>query len=156
MPPAASASYRSLQDGLRATGHYLDRDHRRLVSLMIVSDGIVVSLRPRDPRGDDEALLLDHDFLRGLWHDACGQRVERSGWTTPDPILPTGYEDFLRAVGDAVARRKWSAVRLVRVGDEVIMRYGSAKERKELVLAAADVDALLNKAFMHRGHGPAS
>src|SRR2546422_9037468 len=98
------ATYRPLQDGLRAAGHFLDPNHRRLTSLLVVADGIVVTLMPRDLRGVDEALLLTEEDLRGLWAQG---RSTRAGDGAPmpalDPIFPTGYEDFLRALGDVAA-----------------------------------------------------
>jgi hypothetical protein len=110
----------------------------------------------------DEALLLTHDDLRGLWDQACSARpaapVAGSDLQThtPDPIFPTGYEDFLRALGDAAARQKWTALRLLRVGDDTILRFGARIDRKEIVLAAHDVEAILNRAFRQRGKGALS
>ena len=72
---------------------------------------------------------------------------------TPDPMFPTGYEDFLRALGDIAARQHWAALRLLRVGDDTILRYGACSDRKEMVLAAHDVEAILNHAFRQRGKG---
>ena len=152
------ATYRPLQDGLRAAGHFLDTNDRRLTSLLVVADGIVLTLMPRDLRGVDEALLLTQDDLRALWDQACGARAGGSELQThtPDPIFPTGYEDFLRALGDAAQHRHWPALRLLRVGDETILRYGARIDRMEMVLAARDVEALLNRAFKQRGKGAMS
>ena len=152
------ATYRPLQDGLRAAGHFLDTNDRRLTSLLVVADGIVLTLMPRDLRGVDEALLLTQDDLRALWDQACGARAGGSELQThtPDPIFPTGYEDFLRALGDIAARQRWTALRLLRVGDDTILRYGACSDRKEVVLAANDVEAILNRAFRQRGKGSLS
>ena len=156
------ATYRPLQDGLRAAGRFLDTNDRRLTSLLVVADGIVLTLMPRDLRGVDEALLLTHDDLRGLWVQSRRARAAtpvpgRDLQThTPDPMFPTGYEDFLRALGDTAARQHWTALRLLRVGDDTILRYGTCSDRKEMVLAAHDVEAILNHAFRQRGTGPLS
>src|SRR5438105_10039695 len=69
------ATYRPLQDGLRAAGHFLDTNDRRLTSLLVVADGIVLTVMPHDLRGVDEALLLTQDDLRALWDQACGARA---------------------------------------------------------------------------------
>jgi hypothetical protein len=156
------ATYRPLQDGLRAVGHFLDTNDRRLTSLLVVADGIVLTLMPRDLRGVDEALLLTQEDLRGLWSQACSARAATPvagsdlQTHTPDPIFPTGYEDFLRALGDAAARQRWTSLRLLRVGDETILRCGARSDRKEMVLAPHDVEAILNRAFSLRGKGPLS
>jgi hypothetical protein len=155
-------TYRPLQDGLRAAGHYLDTNDRRLTSLLVVADGIVLTLMPRDLRGVDEALLLTQDDLRALWDQAYSARAAtRAAGSelqthTPDPIFPTGYEDFLRALGDTAEDKHWTALRLLRVGDETILRYGTRSDRMEMVLAAHDVEALLNRAFKQRGKGAMS
>jgi hypothetical protein len=157
MMSTALPPYRPLQDGLRATGHYLDRNGQRLVTLLVVSVGFVITLMPADIRQRDDAVLLTHDDLRRIW---IASRVQRSkaGAAPPtvDPFFPTGYEDFLRALGDAAARQKWAAVRLVRIGEEAILRHGMRVGRQEIVLKARDIEAILNRAFQQRGHGPMS
>ena len=92
--------------------------------------------------------------LRGLWAQACSARAGSAApMPTLDPTFPTGYEDFLRALGDAAARQHWTSMRLLRVGDDVILRYGTRTDRKEMVLTAHDVEAILNYAFNQRGKG---
>jgi hypothetical protein len=162
MTNVVPAPYRTLQDGLRAAGHFLDSNDRRLTSLLVVADGIVLTLMPRDLRGVAEALLLTHDDLRGLWEQSRRARAAtpvpgRDLQThTPDPMFPTGYEDFLRALGDIAAHQHWTALRLLRVGDDTILRYGACSDRQEMVLATHDVEAILNHAFRQRGKGPLS
>lgn len=156
MSETTPPSYRPFQDGLRATGRYLDQNGRRLVSLLVAPDGVVVTMLPRDLHSTDEAVLLADDDLRALWAEARAARGRSDVAQASDALFPTGYEDFLRALGDAAARQNWSALRLVRVGDEAILRHGAAAERKEMVLAAADVEAILNRAFRQRGRGPLS
>ena len=146
------APYRPLQDGLRAAGHFLDTNDRRLTSLLVVADGIVVTVTARDLRGVDEALLLTQEDLRTLWMQARGARAaDAAPLHSRDPIFPTGYEDFLRALGDVVARWHWTSLRLLRVGDDTILRCGARGDRKETVLTAHDVEAILNHAFKRRG-----
>jgi hypothetical protein len=71
----------------------------------------------------------------------------------PDPLFPTGYEDFLRALGAVAGRDGWSQVRLVRMGDEAILRYHAGGQRQETVLDAAGIEEMLNQAFRQRGTG---
>lgn len=152
----ADRPYRPLQDGLRAAGYFVDRDGRRLVSLLVVSDGIVVSLLPRNIRHVDEAILLTHDDLRSLSIEAQFGRGEGNAPDPVDQVLPTGYEDFLRALGDAAARQHWPGLRLVRIGDEAIVRFGTRISRREMALKARDVEKIVNRAFEQRGKGPLS
>lgn len=159
MSEPSVGQYRPVQDGLRAAGFYLDRSGRRLVSLLVVADGIVLSLLSHDLRLADEGVLLTHDDLRDLFTQARAARG-MAGSTPPprriDPLFPTGYEDFLRALGDAAARQNWPALRLLRVGDEAILRFGPAISRREMALKARDVEGILNRAFQQRGRGPLS
>ncbi len=148
-----SYTYRPVQDGLRAAGHYLDGTGRRLVGLLVVKDGIVVTLRSHDLRGADEAVLLTDDDLQTLYAESRSGRGSGATLQTPDPLFPTGYEDFLRALGAVVARDGWSQLRLVRMGDEAILRYRAGGQRQETVLDAADVEEMLNQAFRQRGTG---
>lgn len=148
--------YRPLQDGLRATGHYLDRSGRRLVSLVLVDDGIVVSLLGRDARQADEAILLTRDDLVALWAEARAVRGSSGAAASADALFPTGYEDFLRALGDAAARQKWPNLRLLRLGDEAILRFGPRTGRRDMSLSARDIQNILNRAFTQRGKGPLS
>ncbi len=148
--------FRRTQDGLRAAGYYLDRSGRRLVSLLVVGDGIVVTMLQHDLRQSDEAVLLTQDDLRGLFFQA---RAQRGAGDTPrhvDALFPTGYEDFLRALGDAAARQSWPALRLLRVGDEAILHFGPEISRREMVLKQRDIQGILDRAFRQRGHGPLS
>jgi len=148
-----SYTYRPVQDGLRAAGHYLDGTGRRLVGLLVVADGIVVTLRPHDLRGADEAVLLTDDDLQTLYAESRSGRGSGETLQTPDPLCPTGYEDFLRALGAVAGRDGWSQVRLVRMGDEAILHYHAGGQRQETVLDAAGIEEMLNQAFRQRGAG---
>lgn len=151
---ADSNSYRPLQDGLRAAGRYLDEHARVLVGLLVVDDGIVVTLAPLDIHHPGEAVLLTHDDLRGIAAQARTARGAGNAPRTPDPLFPTAYEDFLRALAATAAFGSWTNLRLVRLGDAVIVRYGTRAGRQEIVLTAKDVEKVLNQAFGMRGRGP--
>ena len=156
MSDAGAPLYRPTQDGLRAAGRYLDEHDRRLVALLVVRDGIVVTLAPWNIRGTSEAVLLTHDDLRGLNAQARTARGTGAIVRSPDPIFPTGYEDFLRAVGAIAAEKGWVWLRLVRQGDLTILRYGGRASRLETVLRPPeDIEGLLNYAFSLRGRNAA-
>lgn len=147
MPDSGSPTYRPVQDGLRAAGRYLDENERRLVALLVVDEGIVVTLAPYDIRDADEAILLTHDDLRALATQARTARGTGAIGQSQDPMLPTGYEDFMRAVGAVGAEQNWSWLRLLRLGDVALLRYGERDKRMEIELKADDVEKLLNYAF---------
>jgi hypothetical protein len=145
-----------LQDGLRAVGHSLDLTDRRLVSLIVVLEGFIVTLNSTNIRQPDDAVLLTHDELQSLTEVCRAQRGQGNAPKIIDHFFPTGYEDFLRALGDAAARQRWIGLRLVRIGEEAVVRHGAQDSRKEVTLHSRDIEAILNRAFRQRGHGPMS
>jgi len=147
---SSTDSYRPLQDGLRSTGRYLDENALRLIGLLTVDGGIVVTLAPEDIHKAATAVMLVHDDLRSLFTQARTARGEGNAPRSPDPLFPTAYEDFLRALGAAAAQGGWTELRLVRLGDIAIVRYGTRAERKEMTLTAQDVENILNHAFSQR------
>lgn len=155
MSDVGASLYRPTQDGLRAAGRYLDEHDRRMVALLVTREGIVVTLAPWDIRGAGEAVLLTHDDLRALSAQARTARGTGAIARSPDAVFPTGYEDFLRAVGAIAADKGWLWLRLVRQGDLTIMRYGGRASRLETVLRPPeDIERLLNYAFNLRGRTP--
>ncbi len=149
-PMSAADSYRPLQDGLRAAGRYLDENGLRLIGLLVVDEGIVVTLAPSDIHKPATAVMLTHEDLRGLWAQARTARGEGNAPRSPDPLFPTAYEDFLRALAVTATHGAWTRLRLVRLGDGVIIRYGTRAERQEIVLTPKDVENILNYAFNQR------
>ncbi len=143
-------SYRPLQDGLRSAGRYLDENALRLVALLVVEGGIVVTLAPSDIHKAGTAVMLAHEDLLNLSLQARTARGEGNAPRSPDTLFPTAYEDFLRALGAAAAQDSWTELRLVRLGDVAVLRYGGRAERKEIVLTAQDVENILNHAFGQR------
>jgi len=142
--------YRPLQDGLRSTGRYLDENALRLIALLTADGGIVVTLAPADIHKAATAVMLVHDDLRSLSTQARTARGEGNAPRSPDSMFPTAYEDFLRALGVAAEQGGWTELRLVRLGDIAVVRYGTRVERKEITLTATDVENILNHAFSQR------
>lgn len=142
-----------LHDRLRAAGHFLDQNQRRLISLAIGRDGVVVTLDQHDIRLPAEAVLLTYDDLADMADQARALRYRGNSPHTVDPLFPTGYEDFLRALDSLVRQQSWSWLRLVRVGDMALLHYDVAGQRDELTLAGTDIQNLLDNAFYQRGHG---
>jgi hypothetical protein len=136
---------------LRAAGHYLDRSSRRLASVFVVDDGVVVTLAPRGPRRTGEAFLLSHENLRRL--TAEGPMARGVQLAFRDPLFPTGYENFLRVLGLVASQQAWTGLRVVRVGTTLLLHYSSRQQRMQLVLRPEDVQHFLSTALRQRGHG---
>lgn len=146
--------YRPIQDGLRAAGRYLDDNAQRLVSLSVVTEGIVLGMAATgDLRLPGSAVLLTHDALCALTAHARATRGHAADASSVDPLLPTGYEDYCRALGAVAAHSQWTWLRLIRFPDEFLLRFGDHRQRQELVLSPSAVHALLNQAFLWRSSG---
>ncbi len=143
-------SYRPIQDGLRSAGRYLDENALRLVGLLVVQGGIVVTLAPTDLHKSGTAVMLAHEDLYNLSLQARTARGEGNAPRSLDALFPTAYEDFLRALGASAAQGNWTELRLVRLGDIAVLRYGPRAERKEIVLTPQDIENILNHAFSQR------
>src|SRR5438067_9093978 len=148
MPRADPRPYRPLRDGLLAAGHYLDRSSRRLASISDVCEGRAVTLAPHDRHRAGDAFLLSHDDLRGL--TAEGPKARGVRLAPRDPLFPTGYEDFLHALGLVASQHAWTGLRLVRVGATLLLHYSAQQQRIQVALRPEDVQHLLDKAFSAR------
>jgi hypothetical protein len=144
------AVYRPVQDGLRAAGRYLDTHACRLGSLSLGVHSIVLTLAPSDVHDAGPAAVLTHEDLRGY---AARARAARGGGgllSSPDPLFPTGYEDFLRALGALADRCGWTCLRLVHLENTLLLHYGTSPGREERRLDAGDIVKIVNAAFRQR------
>ena len=144
------AIYRPVQDGLRAAGRYLDTHACRLGSLSLSDYSIVLTLAPSDVHDAGAALVLTHADLQVYATRDRAARGVGAAFSSPDPLFPTGYEDFLRAMGALAERRGWTGLRLVRLEDTLLLHHGTSLGRAERQLAAGDIRQLLNAAFQRR------
>ena len=144
------AVYRPVQDGLRAAGRYLDTHACRLGSLSLTDYSIVLTLATSDVHDAGAALVLTHADLQVY---AAQDRVARgvgAAFSSPDPLFPTGYEDFLRALGALADRCGWTCLRLVHLEDTLLLHYGTSPGREERRLDAGAILQILNAAFRQR------
>ncbi len=91
------------QNRLRAVGRQLDINRYRIASIFEVKGGFLVRAIPENGR-TAEALEFPHsDFLHWI---ADGYRNRGSGErkASTSPLLTSGYEDFLRALGAELDR----------------------------------------------------
>src|ERR687884_1505832 len=150
------AIYRPVQDGLRAAGRYLDTHACRLGSLSLTDYSIVLTLAPSDVHDAGAALVLTHADLQVYAAQDRAARGVGVVSSSPDPLFPTSYEDFLRALGALAERCGWTYPRLVHLGNSLLLHYGTSHGREERRLDADDILQILNAAFRQRrgGRGP--
>jgi hypothetical protein len=144
------AIYRPIQDGLRAAGRYLDTHACRLGSLSLTDYSIVLTLAPSDVHDAGAALVLTHADLQVYAAQDRAARGVGVVSSSPDPLIPTSYEDFLRALGALAERCGWTYLRLVHLGNTLLLHYGTSPGREERRLDAGAILQILNAAFRQR------
>lgn len=150
-----SPTYRPLHDGLRAAGLYLDAHRLRMRALCTTGEGIALAVAGADPRHPARVAFLPHHELADTVLQARTSRGSGSAdlWSLDaDPVLPTGYQDFLRALGGLAGEQGWRSVCLVGAGESLIVRYGygDASARSGASLDVEGVHTLLNLSFARR------
>ena len=146
----ADAIYRPIQDGLRAASRYLDTHACRLGSLSLSGYSLVLTLAPADVHDAGAALVLTHEDLQVYAARDRTARGRGAAFGSPDPLFPTGYEDFLRALGALAERRGWTGLRLVRLENALLLHHGTSLGREQRQLDAGDIRQILNTAFQRR------
>lgn len=94
----------SYENRLRIIGRRLDRDHLHRISVLEVDGGFVVRAFQRGRAGPVVLEVLDAAFAQ-LLGAALARRGESPLKRAQHPLLPSGYEDFLRALGHALDER---------------------------------------------------
>jgi hypothetical protein len=135
-------------ESLRAVGSLLDQQPAHLCSLAVVPAGLVVVARRAV---GTEALLLTPADLAHFRADHRAQRGQ-GRWTPPtDPLVPTGHEDLLRALGTLAVRYGWTWLRLVRTPTALLLHHGTHEARQSTALTAENLAQLLELSYIQRG-----
>lgn len=146
----------SYQDRLRVVGQQLDRGQYRAIAIIEVEGGLLVRATPHDSNLPAMLEILDSDFVAMLethrrWH-GWGERRSRNS------LLPTGYEDFLRALGYWLDREGASWITVSELVSIVAVHGWIGREGYrgvqivpfELVLTGEDIKTRLDEAFRRR------
>ncbi len=113
------------QNRLRVIGRQLDLNRSRMVSIFEVDGGFLVRAIPERGRIADALEFPDRDFHHWIT-DAYRNRGNGERPASTSKLLPSGYEDFLRAIGAALDRHQAEAVTVAEFAS-VIVVGGSAK-----------------------------
>jgi hypothetical protein len=155
-PVAERLYFPTYQNRLRVIGRQLDLARCRGLSLLEISGGFLVRAATPDartpatwefPYGDFEGLIAGAIAARG---EPARPRVH--------PLLPTGYEDFLRALGHRLDEEYAEAVTVTELdgfvavgGVGLAAAHGrSTAAPFQWLLRPDDVAALLDEAFRRR------
>lgn len=110
----------SYENRLRVVGRYLDDNELHSICLLEITDRMLV----RACRGDDACPVVI-EFTHHAIHSMIGDAVEARGeGESPHPatgLLPTGYEDFLRAVGFELDERVAEDIAIVEASSFIVV-----------------------------------
>lgn len=108
------------QNRLRVIGRQLDLNRYRMASVFEVQGGFLVRALPEIGRDAEAIEFPDRDFLHWVT-DAYVNRGEGERGNSQSPLLPSGYEDFLRAMGAALDRHKAEAVSIAEYSTVIVI-----------------------------------
>jgi DNA-binding response OmpR family regulator len=115
------------QNRLRVIGRQIDLDHYHIVSILEVAGGFLVRALPEKGRHADALEFPDRDFLH--WStEAYRNRGGGERHQSRSPLLPSGYEDFLRAIGGALDRHKAESISVVEFASVIVVGGRSTLE----------------------------
>lgn len=145
------------QNRLRVIGRQLDLYRYHSINISEVGGGFLVRALAAGGRVPEALEFPDRDFAQSVMN-AIAARGEKEHPRTITPLLPTGYEDFLRALGYHLDRRVAEAVTITEL-DGFIAVGGVAKaegighttiEPFQQLLRHDEIAYLLDQAFRRR------
>ncbi len=131
------------QNRLRVIGRQIDLNRYRMVSLFEVDGGFLVRALPQHGRHADALEFPDRDFLHWIT-EAYRNRGGGERHESLSALLPSGYEDFLRAIGAALDRHKAESISVAEFAS-VIVVGGSAKVDTSVQTTVGNLQWILQK-----------
>jgi hypothetical protein len=156
-PPVVARTY---QNFLRAIGRHLDLGRYRYTLICQVPGAFVIRGYPHgfDNVRAAEALVFTIEDLTRMVEELFVSRSPLPANEIPDPsevprLLPTGYEDFLRAIGHECDTGRVRNIRLVETVEGIVLSYEqeNTHTRQERSFDEEQIYAMLNTAFNRRG-----
>lgn len=146
------------QNRLRVLGRYLDERHLHSITLIEIPGGFVL----RGTRESEPWPVLaefDDRQVSKLLRQSLDQRGSGPGGRDVRDLIPTGYEDMLRALGFELDQRIAENIVIAELpsilavsGFEPVLGFGESSYRPfSDALAPEDVVSVLNKAYARRG-----
>lgn len=148
------------QDRLRAIGRHLDDQCFRRATILDVASGTVAH-GVRRASLQQEGVVFSEAQLQQSIEEGEAERGHGAsyGWRTD--LLPTGYEDFLRAIGweldrhvarEVVISELFTFVTVSGLMPDYTPTGHTTFQPFEWVLSAEDIRRLLDRAFRRRRH----
>ncbi len=146
------------QNRLRVIGHHLDIGQFRDAAVLEIDGGFIVRATAPDKRRPQALEFPDTDFAR-LMQEALNYRGHGQKYNSHSKNLPTGYEDFFRALGYLLDNQTAVGITVCEL-DSHILVAGSQPDRSvvghkalihfERYLTLDNVQKLLDDAFKRR------
>lgn len=145
------------QNRLRVIGRQLDLYNYQSVNIMEVAGGFLVRAMSAGSRAPEALEFADRDFPAQV-SAALAARGGGERKRAPLPLLPTGYEDFLRAVGHRLDASHAEAVTLTDLGSFIAVGGVGANDSYNQVVMAPlqwlmrpdDITFLLDESYRRR------
>jgi len=142
------------ENRLRVIGRQLDLYEYRAVNLMEIGGGFLVRALPAGASRVPEALEFpDRDFAQVV-ANAYAARGKGDTRRPSSPLLPSGYEDFLRALGHRLDRGLAEAVTVTELEEFVavggVAFADGAFGPFQHIMRPNDIAFLVNEAFQRR------
>ncbi len=146
------------QNRLRVIGRNLDLYGYRRVNILEVDGGFIVRASPQNSRGVETLEFVGKQFAQLIANATQSRGDGERAFSHPTGLLPTGYEDFLRAVGylldqhaaEAITVSELEELAVVggvgRVDETGVSRYGPI----QWLFRSDDVAVLLDRAYKQR------
>jgi hypothetical protein len=146
------------QNRLRVIGHHLDSGGYNNAAVFEIEGGFVARATPHNGRRPAALEFPDTQFP-ALMHQAINQRGGGQRYEARSILLPTGYEDFFRALGFLLDNQMAHGIMfcelqthlLVTGSEPATASTGHVAYRQfERYLRAGDIQRLLDDAFGRR------
>ncbi len=153
------------QETLRAIGRYFDEQVYRNILVCEVADGYIARAFPMaaTETAKAEGLQFLHEDITALVKRSREVRNPIPDFVKMPPLCPTGYEDFMRAVGWEIDGAAVHLISIVEMKEGILVNYyqpakpsPSGSPWHQTFYDPDGITALLNRGFGRRGQRTSS
>ena len=150
--------HRSYQNALRAIGRYADAEKYRAATLFEVQNGFILRAFSAADPSQVLAIEIPDEDVQELVVKNYAERGRRDGGGGRPTLLPSGYEDFFRALGSYLDSRNARSVSVVEMVDAVAVSFLDLRSTNDaylwqpqsFVIGADQIQKLLKEASDRR------
>lgn len=131
------------QNRMRIIGRQIDVNRYHMASAFEVDGGFLVRALPEHGRKAEALEFPDKDFVHWIIEAYRNRGGGERGEST-SPLLPSGYEDFMRAIGAALDRHKAESISVAEFSSVVVVG-GSVKVDNSTQTTVGNLQWILEK-----------